>query len=655
MRSIIKKERWRSIVRTTGVAFLLSMVAGACDLHAQDGSYRADQGNTGYYSSSNGNFTSLKWRYTTKGRIYSTPIVSGEQVFFGSNDSSIYALDAATGGLNWKFETGGMMTSSPAIHQSVVYALSMDANLYALNASTGEELWHFTTGGEQEREELGLYGTLPLDENVADPWDFYLSSPLVVDTLVFFGSSDSNIYAVNIKTGLMLWSTTTGQAVHSTPAFSDGKLFCSSWDSKVYALDPLTGAINWSFQTEIPADPLYLGLQGSPAVSGGLVFISTRNRTIYSLDADEGTEVWKLNVGNTWVPGSLAVDENRVYSGSSFGFTLYSLDKMTGSIIYGKNLNNLPFASPAITDEWIYEGTFGGRLYGFEKETGQIRWEFQHALSIANHLNLSRVDGSLDQNPLIPLFDYAYTEAQRQFLNELFKTGSIVSSPVTYDGVIYFSATDSSVYALETVDIQIGDTDLGMVEKGTIAEHDFEVTITGTEYDSATLSVKSNSASEREAFTFQPDLFQPESGVAQAIHMEVATGALTGSKKNIPIYIDYWQSGNRNRAIAYVTAELTAPEEPEVLSGNESNESVIRVYPNPFSDEFSIVYTLETPGFVRISLLSAAGTEVMKLDEGHKSAGTFEVKGRATLATGMYLLKVITEKGQLFQRVIQVE
>ena len=38
------------------------------------------------------------------------------------------------------------MQSSPAVANGVVYVGSSDGNLYALNASTGARLWNFDTG-----------------------------------------------------------------------------------------------------------------------------------------------------------------------------------------------------------------------------------------------------------------------------------------------------------------------------------------------------------------------------------------------------------------------------------------------------------------------------------------------------------------------------
>jgi polyvinyl alcohol dehydrogenase (cytochrome) len=49
-------------------------------------------------------------------------------------------------GLKWSYTTERSSTSSPAVVGGVVYFGSGDGNVYALNASTGTKLWSFATG-----------------------------------------------------------------------------------------------------------------------------------------------------------------------------------------------------------------------------------------------------------------------------------------------------------------------------------------------------------------------------------------------------------------------------------------------------------------------------------------------------------------------------
>ena len=83
-----------------------------------------------------------------------------------------------------------------------------------------------------------------------DPFDFYLSSPVVVNGNVYFGSGDGNVYALDAASGNLRWKFQTGDVVHASPAVANGTIYLGSWDSYFYALDAATGKAKWKFKTE---------------------------------------------------------------------------------------------------------------------------------------------------------------------------------------------------------------------------------------------------------------------------------------------------------------------------------------------------------------------------------------------------------------------
>jgi outer membrane protein assembly factor BamB len=53
--------------------------------------------------------------------------------------------------------------------------------------------------------------------------------------VVYVGSYDKNVYALNAKTGAKLWSYTTGGGVHTSPSVTNGLVYVGSDDGNVYA------------------------------------------------------------------------------------------------------------------------------------------------------------------------------------------------------------------------------------------------------------------------------------------------------------------------------------------------------------------------------------------------------------------------------------
>jgi len=118
--------------------------------------------------------------------------------------------------LIWKFETGSSVDSSPAISENFVYVGSDDNYIYCLNKNTGELIWKFETGSSVD------------------------SSPAISENFVYVGSDDNYIYCLNKNTGELIWKFETGSGVYSSPAISENFVYVGSYDSYIYCFgDPL--------------------------------------------------------------------------------------------------------------------------------------------------------------------------------------------------------------------------------------------------------------------------------------------------------------------------------------------------------------------------------------------------------------------------------
>lgn len=92
-------------------------------------------------------------------------------------------MNASTGGKIWNFTTGYEIGwSTPAVANGVIYIGSYDKVVYALNASTGSKLRGYATG------------------------DYLVSCPTVADGIVYIGSDDDTVYALNASVGSKVWS-----------------------------------------------------------------------------------------------------------------------------------------------------------------------------------------------------------------------------------------------------------------------------------------------------------------------------------------------------------------------------------------------------------------------------------------------------------------
>ena len=155
-----------------------------------------------------------KWRFNNGGSwVISSPAVTQGKVIFGTSDTSLYlVLDAETGKPIVEKQGKAFVFSSPSVAGTTVFVGVLNGTLEARDLTSGELLWEFQT--EASRRNNGWVLTAERKFNtpllfwsnwrevpiVATDRQFGIgsifSSPLVVGGVVFVGSTDGNLYAL---------------------------------------------------------------------------------------------------------------------------------------------------------------------------------------------------------------------------------------------------------------------------------------------------------------------------------------------------------------------------------------------------------------------------------------------------------------------------
>jgi outer membrane protein assembly factor BamB/tRNA A-37 threonylcarbamoyl transferase component Bud32 len=268
---------------------------------------------------------SFRWKYPTERAIVSSPAVADVEnlVVFGSLDQLLYALDTRMGQLAWTVPTHGPVRSSPSVAHGHAFFGSDDGNLYAIRLATGRVQWQWA-GGDPIRsrplvtgemivigQESGYVVSTDLAGKIV--WRFKAkravsSSPVEYDGLVFFGSMDWQLYALDMAHGWKVWEYRAGKEIISSPAVGDGRVYFGSVDGCMYAIDASSGRERWQFQTDGQ-------ITSSPAYANDAVYFGGIDGKVYSLDAKTGLLRWSFQTGGP-VPGSPYVQDGVVYIGS---------------------------------------------------------------------------------------------------------------------------------------------------------------------------------------------------------------------------------------------------------------------------------------------------------------------------------------------------
>jgi outer membrane protein assembly factor BamB len=366
------------MMKVSGILILLTAVYVATPVNAQS-MFRGDAVHSGTYAGpAPRQFHRVKWKFPTGDRVISSPVFKDNVIYFGGDDGNVYAVDAANGRQIWTRATNGPVPATPAIADGTLYIGSYDGKFYAINAQSGALKWKFNTDGERRFEAKGLHGLQPKNQTIADPFDIFLSSPVVVSGAVYFGSGDGNVYALDSATGDLRWKFKTGDVVHASPAFADGVLFFGSWDSYFYAVDAATGKQKWRFHGgEDPQIHNQVGFQSSPSVANGIVYTGCRDSHLYALDAATGKEKWRFFNDLSWVNSAPAVVDGKVFFATSDSSLYRVVDAISGKSVVRQQGKAWMFSSPAVVGDVVFIGVLNGTLEARDAKTGDLLWDFQ--------------------------------------------------------------------------------------------------------------------------------------------------------------------------------------------------------------------------------------------------------------------------------------
>ncbi|MFF3559724.1 PQQ-binding-like beta-propeller repeat protein [Streptomyces sp. NPDC002574] len=313
----------------------------------------------------------------------------------------------------------GDTVTSPVVVGDVVYAGSWDGNLYAVNATTGKQRWSFTADG---------------DENA-------YSSVVAAHAVVYVGNENGKLYAVDAATGKQRWSFTTGDYVGSSPTVADGVVYVGSEDHHLYAVDAATGKQRWSFTTG--GD-----VESTPAVAGGVVYIGSWDGKLYALDAATGKQRWSFTTGDT-VQSSPTVADGMVYVGSR-DHHLHAVDAATGKQRWSFTTGGDVDASPAVADGVVYVHSCDHHLYAVDIATRRKRWSFTTGGDESRAFSSPVVAGGVvyvgsdDQNL------YAVDAATGRKRWSFPTADHVYSDPTLSAGVVYVGSLDGYLYAVRT-------------------------------------------------------------------------------------------------------------------------------------------------------------------------------------------------------------
>jgi outer membrane protein assembly factor BamB/predicted phosphodiesterase len=330
----------------------------------------------------------LKMAWTTNlgANVYMTsPIIYKGKIFIASVDENlkgqafIYALNGQTGEIVWKYAVHNSIKNTIAVEDDLVFAQTAQGSLYALKTEDGSLKW-----GKQ----LLVDGMLALTEG------------LVVSNGVVYAGTGNGLYALNAQTGERIWQNKgwrQGEGATATLTLGKGMLIGSSQWKGLYGNDAQTGELKWHLSRS------GINNRGASATIHENLLYITAGKSLFIIDPLTGNiavrKEYPFSVDVTSTP--LLTDKEIIFGSANNG--LIAVDKETldikwqyqteDALVYTSPYTRKPSAtietSPVLSGDIVYFGASDGTLYGVNKENGALVWKHATGAPVFGSVALS--------------------------------------------------------------------------------------------------------------------------------------------------------------------------------------------------------------------------------------------------------------------------
>lgn len=221
------------------------------------------------------------WRAELNSEVLSVPRAAGNgRVIVHTLDDTVHGLDAASGADQWRVSYPAPVltlrgSSTPAVTASGVIVGLSGGKLVKLDPADGTPLWEVTVTPPAGRSELARISDIDAD-------------PVVVGTLVFVGTYNGDLAAVDLESGTILWRRQLSS--YAGLAATENDLFVTDSQDQVWAADPVSGAGRWK------QERLRYRQLTAPALIGNLIAVGDLDGYLHLIAQKDGRLVGRTRI-----------------------------------------------------------------------------------------------------------------------------------------------------------------------------------------------------------------------------------------------------------------------------------------------------------------------------------------------------------------------
>lgn len=310
------------------------------------------------------------WKTKLGGTVYASVAVRDGIAYIGTTGGVFNAVRVKDGTYAWTFNAGRPMHGEALTTADAVYFVCDNGFLFKLDRATGKENWRYDLGDVLVPRILGHPAVFE--------WDYLGPRPSIAEDVVYVGSGDGSLHAVEASSGKRVWRFKTRGKLRSDALVEGSRIFIGSLDGNLYAVDRKSGNQVWKQDTGAP-------VTSSPALIGGAVIVGNRGAGLIAFNPEDGAIRWRAPFWGSWVESTAVPYENLFYIGASDSRRVTCYDPKDGRVVWRTDVFGWNWGKPAVTDKRIYLGVAGGTPYtirhvpsltALDRKTGKIVWRW---------------------------------------------------------------------------------------------------------------------------------------------------------------------------------------------------------------------------------------------------------------------------------------
>ena len=289
-------------------------------------------------------------------------VIVGENLYIGTMDKDIRSLRLDTGELVWvhSFDNDEdrniAFYGDPVINRDCkdctsgsIYFTSYNGSLYIVKLEniSGQISPKLDSSIRIGTGEPIVGGSALIEENLIVP------------------SSDGQLYSYNLEQFTKLWEFSTSNKIWTTPVLKDTIVYFGSLDQNLYALDTVDGSLIWDepFKTDA-------AIVSKPLILDQTVYIGSFDGIFYGIDVETGLEKARFSEAGGWYWGGAITDGETIFVGSLNG-NIYALNKIDLTLKWNIDVQSSIVGSPVILNEKLVFSSTDGRLRTVNLSDGQ--------------------------------------------------------------------------------------------------------------------------------------------------------------------------------------------------------------------------------------------------------------------------------------------